>query len=98
MNEFFTYDDLKEMAIDAARVNESMAYRIELIKGICELPEANKGIHRVRWHDIPGEYFYTVAENPERYLPRTAEAFRYWFLHLVQSGTFGIHVVDFAKA
>jgi hypothetical protein len=38
------------------------------------------------------------TNHPERYLPRTAEAFRYWFLHLVQSGTFGIHVVDFAKA
>lgn len=97
-NETFSYDELKEMAIDAARANESMDYRIELIKAMCELPEANKSIHRVRWHDIPREYFYTVAEDPERYLPRDAEAFRFWFLRLVQSGLFGTHVVDFAQA
>lgn len=98
MNENFSYDELREMAIDAANAGESMEYRIELIKGMCELPEANKSIHRVRWHDIPDKYFYTVAEDPERYLPRTADAFRFWFLRLVQGGLFGEHVVDFAKA
>ena len=98
MNEFFTYDELKEMLIDAANANESMDYRIELIKAICELPETNQSIHRARWHDIPRRYFVTVAVDPEFYMPRTAQAFRYWFLHLVQSGTAGIHVVDHAVA
>ena len=98
MNEFFSYDELKEMVIDAAKANDGMTYRIELVKAMCELPEANKSIHRVRWNDIPTEYFHMVAENPERYLPRTAEAFRFHFLRLVQSGLFGEHVVDFAIA
>lgn len=98
MNEFFGYSELREMAIDAAKAKESMAYRIELIKTMCELPEANKSIHRVRWNDIPTEYFHMVAESPERYLPRTAEAFRFHFLRLVQSRPFGERVVDFAMA
>lgn len=98
MNEFFSYADLKEMAIDAAKANDSMAYRIDLIRAICELPEANKSIHRVRWNDIPARYYYQVAENPERYLPRDAEAFRFWFLRLVREDSFAPCVVDFAKA
>lgn len=96
MNEFFSYGELREMAIDAAKAKESMAYRIELIKAMCELPEANKSIHRVRWNDIPTKYFFMVAESPERYLPRTVEAFRFHFLRLVQSGPFGERVVDYA--
>ena len=96
MNESFSYSDLREMAIDAAKANESMAYRIELVKAMCELPDANKSIHRVRWNDIPAEYFIMVAESPERYLPRTPEAFRFHFLRLVQSGPFGERVVAFA--
>ena len=97
-NENFSYNDLREMAIDAAKAGDSMEYRIELIKAMCELPEANKSIHRARWNDIPLEYFRLVAEDPERYLPRDAEAFRFHFLLLVQSGPFGTHIVDFAKA
>lgn len=98
MNEFFSYDELREMAIEAANAKESMAYRVELIKAMCELPEANKSIHRVRWNDIPLQYFWMVAEDPARYLPRDAEAFRFHFLLLVQSGPFGTHVVDHATA
>lgn len=99
MNEFFSYDELKEMAIDAANAGESLEYRIELIKAICELPEANKSIHRARWNDVPLQYFRLVAEEPERYLPRTAEAFRFHFLRLVQSDPYaGEIVVDYATA
>lgn len=98
MNEYFSYEELREMAIEAANAGESMTYRVELIKAMCELPEANKSIHRVRWHDIPIQYFRLVAEDPERYLPRTAEAFRFHFLRLVQSGPFGERVVDYATA
>ena len=96
MNEYFSYDELREMAIDAAKAGDSIAYRVELIKAICELPEANKSIHRVRWNDIPNDYFLLVADNPERYLPRTAEAFRFHFLLLVQSDPYVASVVDYA--
>lgn len=98
MNEFFSYDELREMAIEAANAGESLEYRIELIKGICELPEANKSIHRVRWNDIPIQHFILVAEEPERYLPRDAEAFRFYFLRLVEGGLFGTCVTDYATA
>lgn len=98
-NEFFSYDELREMAVDAANAKESMAYRVELIKAMCELPEANKSIHHVRWNDIPIEYFRLVADNPERYLPETAEAFRFHFLRMVQSDPYaGKIVVDYATA
>lgn len=98
MNEFFTYDELREMAIEAANAKESMEYRVELIKAMCELPEANKSIHHARWNDIPIDYFLQVADNPERYLPKTAEAFRFHFLRLVQSDPYGKIVVDYATA
>ena len=96
MNENFSYQELREMAIEAAEAKDSMEYRIELIKAMCELPEANRSIHRVRWNDIPVQYFGLVAESPSRYLPETAEAFRFHFLRLVQGGPFAEHVVDYA--
>ena len=96
MNEHFTYNVLREMAIEAAAAKESMAYRVELIKAMCELPEVNKSIHRARWHDIPLQYFWMVAEDPQRYLPETAEGFRFHFLLLVQSSPYGDRVVDYA--
>ena len=84
MKDRFDYSDLLDMLQVAKTDNDSMAYRVELVKEICELPKV-----RISWKKV-AEHHTSGGQNMLVYYAEHPEVFpndQFWFHRMVVTDT-----------